>query len=429
MAVAVTDSDISLDSSSGAAPDWALPAVLVGCAFGFRIVIGYVFTQYGGDAPGYTLLAKNLVAGRGYSIATHAPYVATDVRVPAYSLLLAVPLSLATSHWSVIVLNSLLGAISTLLVWYIARGLKLTRRLALWSTGIAAFCFATASFAGIAQSENLSVPAVLAFVYIVLIKPPRSMVTLFVVGSLLAWVVALTRDELVIFVVLTAIVAARRLRLRFLVSVLLVACFLVGPGVWVIRNEVQVHRTELVDPLMSDSVLVATLNGQNFSTPLYLESQQLAFEPDTTQGQRDQFQHQVDAYAKHMLLHEPFTVIENQATYYVEALFPPPIYGVTYISTSLFLARCLWSLALLAEYAFAAVGVFRWWRTGRRKDVVSVLLFPAFIMVFMVFVEPQPRFWLPSVLLLLPLGVEGAANFDFRMLATKVWGPPLPPKG
>ena len=423
--MAVTESDISLGTQPARkAPSWVAPAALVASAFGFRILIGYVFTQYGGDAPGYTVLAKNLAAGRGYSIATHAPYVATDVRVPAYSALLAAPFSLTTSHWSVIVLNALLGAISTLLVWFIARGLKLTRGLALWSTGIAAFCFATASFAGIAQSENLSVPAVLAFVYVVLIKPPRSTVALFVVGSLLAWVVALTRDELVIFVVLTAIVAARRLRLRFLVSVLLTACFLVGPGVWVVRNEVQVHRTELVDPLMSDSVVVATLNGQNFSAPLYVDSQQLAFQPETTQEQRDQFQQQVSVYAKHMLLHEPFTVIENQATYYIEALFPVPIYGVTYTSTSLFLARCLWSLALLAEYIFAAVGVFQWWRTGRRKDVVSVLLFPAFIMVFMVFVEPQPRFWLPSVLLLLPLAVEGAANFDSRALANKLWGPP-----
>ena len=426
--MAATESDIFLDSSSRAAPDWALPAVLVGCAFVFRLVIGYFFTEYGGDAPGYTLLAKNLAAGRGYSIAAHAPYLPTDVRVPAYSLLLAAPFSFTSSHWSVIVLNALLGAFSTLLVWFIARGLKLTRGLALWSTGIAAFCFATASFAGIAQSENLSVPAVLAFVYVVLIKPPQSTMALFVVGSLLAWVVALTRDELVIFVVLTAIVAARRLRLRFVFTVLLVACFLFAPGIWVIRNEVQVHRTELVDPLMSDSVVVATLNGQNFSAPLYVDSQQLAFQPNTTQAQRDQFQQQVSAYAKHVLLHEPFTVIENQATYYIEALFPVPIYGITYTSTSLFLARCLWSLALLAEYIFAAVGVFQWWRTGRRKDVVSVLLFPAFIMVFMVFVEPQPRFWLPSVLLLLPLAVEGAANFDYRAHAHKLWGPRLPSK-
>ena len=39
--------------------DWAIPALLVGCAFGFRIAIGYLFTYYGGDAPGYTVIGRN----------------------------------------------------------------------------------------------------------------------------------------------------------------------------------------------------------------------------------------------------------------------------------------------------------------------------------------------------------------------------------
>ena len=305
-------------------------------------------------------------------------------------------------------------------VWYIARGLNLTRTVALWSTGIAAFCLATASFAGIAQSENLSVPAVLAFVYVVLVKPPRSLLLLFVLGSVLAWVVALTRDELVIFVVLTGVVAARRAKLSVIGTGLLVTCFLLGPGAWVIRNSVQVHRTELVDSLMSDSVVVATLNGQNFSAPLYVRSQNMAFDPRTTQAQRTQFQRQVYAYAKHMLLHEPVTLAEQQAKYYLEALFPIPIYGVTYASSIQLLERCAWSIVLLAEYALAAVTAVRWWRGGRRRDVVSIGLFPVFIMAFMVFIEPQPRFWLPSVLLLLPAAVAGAAALNIREFAAKL---------
>ena len=172
---------------------WAVPAVIVGYAFGFRLLLGHIFTYYGGDAPGYTILARNLSAGHGYSIATHAPYVAADVRVPGYPALLALAFSVSGSHWSVILLNAFLGAISTLLVWYIARGLRLTRNGGAVVDGIAAFCIATASFAGIAQSENLSVPAVLAFVYVVLVKPPRNLYLLFLFGSLLAWVAALTR--------------------------------------------------------------------------------------------------------------------------------------------------------------------------------------------------------------------------------------------
>jgi hypothetical protein len=401
-------------------PGWVAPAALIGLAFAFRVTVGYFFSQYGGDAPGYTVLARSLAAGHGYSIAHQAPYIATDVRVPAYSSLLAVAFRINSSHWAVIVLNALLGALSTFFVWHIARGLQLRGKLALWSMGIAAFCFATASFAGIAQSENLSVAAVLAFVCFVLVKPPRNLVAFFILGSVLAWIVALTRDELAIFVALTAIVVARRMRLKFPVAVLLVACFLFGPGAWVLRNQVQVHRTELVDPIMSDSVILATLNGQDFSAPFYVESQSMAFDPHTTQAQRDHFQQQVDAYTKHMLLHEPFVVVEHQATYYLEALFPVPVYGITYVSTSQFLERCLWSLFLLAEYVLAGVALFQWWKSGRRRDVISVALFPMFMLGFMVCIEPQPRFWLPSVLLLLPPAVEAAANLDYRALATKL---------
>jgi hypothetical protein len=144
-------------------------------------------------------------------------------------------------------------------------------------------------------------------------------------------------------------------------TVLLVACFLFGPGAWVIRNQVQVHRTELVDSLMSDSVVIATLNGQNFSAPLYVRSQDLAFDPHTTQAQRVQFHQQFDDYAKHMVLHEPFTVAEQQATYYLEAFFPVPIYGVTYTSSLLFLERMAWSVLLLGEYFLAVLTAVKWW--------------------------------------------------------------------
>ena len=128
-----------------------------------------------------------------------------------------------------------------------------------------------------------------------------------------------------------------------------------------------------------------------------------------------------------MILHEPVTVAEQQATYFLEALFPVPIYGVTYTSSLLFLERMAWSILLLIEYALAAVTGVKWWRAGRRRDVVSIGLFPAFIVVFMVFIDPQPRFWLPSVLLLLPIAVVGAADLDFRALADKLAGAPRPP--
>lgn len=392
-------------------PNWVFPGLLVVMAFVFRIVLGHSFTYYGGDAPGYTAIAKNLAAAHGYSIASHAPYAATDIRLPAYPALLAVGFSISGSHWSAIVLNALLGAVSTLLVWFISRGLLINRTRSLWSTGIAAFFFSTASFAGVAQSENLSVPAVLALVYFVLIRPPKSRLWLFVVGSVLAWVVALTRDELVFFVVVVAIMAGRRAHLKVIGTIGLLACFLLGTGIWVVRNEAQIHRTEYVDSVMSDQVIVASMTG-NLSNPLYREGAHLIKQPTISQAQRNSYHRQVDTYAKNFVSHHFPTFAEDKVKYFVEAFFPVPIYGVTYVSSAHTLEWGVWSLFLIGEYIFAFLTTIRWWKTGRRKDVFSVWAFPIFMIFFLPLLDPEPRFWLPSVLLLLPLAVEGVAHFQ-----------------
>jgi hypothetical protein len=384
-----------------------LPASFVAAAFGLRVFLGYVFSYYGGDAPGYTAIARNLAAAHGYSIATNAPYLATDIRLPGYPFFLAIAFSINGSHWSVILLNSLLGAVSTLFVWLIAQGLQLTRPRALWTTGIAALFISTASITGIAQSENLSIPAVLAFVFFVLIRPPRSRVGLFVGGSALAWLVALTRDELVVFVVFVAVVAAHRAKLRALGSIALVLCFLIGSGAWVLRNEVQVHRTEYVDSVMTDQVLVASVNG-NLALPLYNRAGYLITQPTISPAARSDYQRQVDAYVKQTLFHHPATFVENKVKYFIESLFPVPIYGLTYVSAVNVLGWMAWSVILAAGYLLSLSTAVRWWKRGRGKDVVSILLFPIFILCFQVVFDPQYRFWYPAVLLLLPLAVEGA---------------------
>jgi hypothetical protein len=153
-------------------PSWVVPLGISVVAFFFRIYLGHAHPEFGGDALQYTAIARNLAAGHGYSFAHTAPYLATDIRLPAYPALLAVAFSVSGSHRSVVVLNALLGAVTTFLLWLIADGLHLSRTRALWCTGIAAFWLATASFTGTVYSENLSVPAILAFVYFVLIRPP-----------------------------------------------------------------------------------------------------------------------------------------------------------------------------------------------------------------------------------------------------------------
>jgi hypothetical protein len=389
------------------------PFALVALAFIFRLLLGHEFTYYGGDAPGYTAIARNLAAAHGYSIAHHAPYIATDIRLPGYPLLLTLSFSISSSHWSVIVLNALLGAASTALVWFISVGLGLTRTRALWATGIAAFFFSTASFAGIAQSENLSVPAVLALVYFVLIRPPKSRLWLFVGGSALAWLAALTRDELVFFVVIVAVIAGKRAHLRILGTLALLVCFVLGSGIWTVRNEIQVHRTEYVDSVMSEQVIVASMTG-NLSNPLYRKGTHLISKPTISPSERAAYKHEVDTYAKNFVLHHFPTFVEDKVKYFGEAFFPVPIYGLTYVSSAHTLEWLVWSLLLIAGYWFALVTTVRWWKMKRRRDVVSAWAFPAFMICFLPILDPEPRFWLPATLLLLPLAVEGVASIQLR---------------
>jgi hypothetical protein len=385
-------------------PAWALLTVILVAAFCFRFLLAYRFAFYGGDAAGYTTLATNLASLHGYSVAHTAPYVASDIRVPAYPALLAVAFAINTSHWSVIILNALLGTLSTLLIWPLSRGLGLTQKRALWATGMAALFFSTASIADSALSENLSIPAVLALVTFVLVRPPHSRLALFAGGSMLAWVVALTRDELVAFVVLVAIVAGRRAHLRAVGSVALVLCFLVGSGAWVVRNEIQVHRTEYVDSVMTEQVFMATLDG-TIKNPLYIKAEHLIDEPQIAPAERTAYGHQVNAYVKNDVEHHFPSFVRNKAHYLIASIIPVPIYSLTNR-----LGWLIWSLFLVVEYVFATLTGVRWWRAGRKADVVSIAVFPVFILCCELIFAPLSRYWLPATLLLIPPAIEGVAT-------------------
>jgi hypothetical protein len=93
---------------------------------------------------------------------------------------------------------------------------------------------------------------------------------------------------------------------------------------------------------------------------------------------------------------------------------------LTYVSSAHTLEWLVWSVFLIGLYWFALLTTVRWWKKKRRKDVVSVWAFPAFMICFLPILDPEARFWLPAVLLLLPLAVEGVANIQLRP-------PPRPP--
>jgi hypothetical protein len=61
--------------------------------------------------------------------------------------------------------------------------------------------------------------------------------------------------------------------------------------------------------------------------------------------------------------------------------------------------------------------------------VVSMAVFPVFILCFELLFDPQSRFWLPATLLLIPLAVEGIANALAKRFGVGIVANHNPPAG
>jgi hypothetical protein len=413
-------------ASRTALSKWGPVAACVAVAFVFRLVIGHAFQVAILDSGQYTSIASNLAHGHGYSEVSSPPYVPSDLRLPGYPLLLALGYLVSDSNSAMIVVNALLGAVSTLLVFLISEELGLSYWKALTGCAISALFFSTASLAGVAAAENLSVPAVLAFVYVVLLRPRRSRLSLFVLGSLFAWLVAFTRYELVVFVLIAGVLAGRRARLKPLVTIGLCGCFLLGPAAWVLRNDITVHRLEFGDSILADKGLYSSVNPK-LGVPILEEGNALLRQREVTPAERARYKHEVYSAMGDYLRHHFSAFVSGKFSAAIEYPFPPPIYGLGYANgLTATLERLAWSLFLLAGYTCAVIGGRRWWKTGRRWNVVAVGLFPAFSLCLVPLIDAVQRYWLPSLLVLIPAAVVGAAEVP-RILQT-VYRALLPPR-
>ena len=105
---------------------WWLLAVAAGIAIRVAVVVipgNRLYSPWsgGGDAPSYVLLAKNLVAGQGYTYAS----IPTAFRPPLYPLVLATLMWLFGAHWLIALrcLQFLLGMGTVFFVYRVSRRL------------------------------------------------------------------------------------------------------------------------------------------------------------------------------------------------------------------------------------------------------------------------------------------------------------------
>ena len=138
-------------------------------------------------------------------------------------------------------------------------------------------------------------------------------------------------------------------------------------------------------------------------------------QPSITPAERSGYQRLVFNYTKDTFHHHLTTFIGDKIKYYTESLFPVPIFGLTYVATTDVLGwGCLVNGARVdvcpsSAYRNAVV------EAGRGRDVVSLMLYPAFILCFEVIFEPDSRFLLPGILLTLPMAVEAVSRTTYNV--------------
>ncbi|MBI2121758.1 MAG: glycosyltransferase family 39 protein [Candidatus Sungbacteria bacterium] len=100
-----------------------------GCAVRILIFIaghiksGPEFYLNYGDAGGYTILAKNLVAGNGFSWEKEPPFLPNGNRTPGYPMFLAVSYAFSGSFYPIIFIQIMLGAVIPILGYKILKEL------------------------------------------------------------------------------------------------------------------------------------------------------------------------------------------------------------------------------------------------------------------------------------------------------------------
>ncbi len=76
-----------------------------------------------GDTAEYYLLAKNMLAGNGFSFSESPPYFPTRFRTPAYPLFIAAILAVAKNVFAVLIFQNILTILSAVILYLIARSL------------------------------------------------------------------------------------------------------------------------------------------------------------------------------------------------------------------------------------------------------------------------------------------------------------------
>ena len=233
-------SRLSVTSSTDGRPSPARNLVLI---FFFALAIRLLFVAFRqwvpDDAIGYDTLARNLLAGNGFSLRPGPPFEPTLFRTPIYPYFLSALYALFGFHDVVIfVAQAVISAATCCLMYFVARR-YLSRQAALVTASVCAIYPLTSSFVAAKLTETLYTFLICCALYLVIRGYQKlSWRWMGAAGGMLG-VASLCRPEAMLFPFFLAglFLLLHRFRLPWWkMSIALVAFCIVVTAPWLVRN-------------------------------------------------------------------------------------------------------------------------------------------------------------------------------------------------
>ncbi len=209
-------------------------------------------------------------------------------------------------------------------------------------------------------------------------------------------------------------------------TIAMVAICLVPAG-WAVRNQLQIGRFELTDPMSAYVNAVLSVTDGNFSGPLYQQGVRLAEEGGGTHPhQRERAaaadRHEIASQLSHNTLH----VLAYKAKCLANFPFIPLVwswsaggdYGLSQAAAHLNsrnILRLVWSVLLFCSYVLAVVGLVAWLRRGKWDWVAGVLLYPVLAFLVAVPFPSELRVWFAAAAILIVPSVAGGIEVIDRL--------------
>jgi 4-amino-4-deoxy-L-arabinose transferase-like glycosyltransferase len=257
-------------SIEGSRKTFVQVAAITALGLVLRLVVAFNFTRISPDAVEYGRIARNVLAGHGFSMATTAPFVPATIRDPLFPYSLTVSFFLGGVTLALVV-QVLLSASNIPVIYLLGRKF-FDRRVGLAAAIICAVYLPAFVFVRDLLTEVMA--SLLLSVMLLLLARSGARVNAWAAAAgLVGGFLVLTRSETVIYLAgIGAFVLCRRDRWPAAKAVALagaVVALVVAP--WMVRNFLVTGRIQLRDRAAGLAAL-SIGTGRSFDDPLYMKA-------------------------------------------------------------------------------------------------------------------------------------------------------------